>query len=172
MMLKLYLHPCSFRAAYVACMTLLLMALTSVAPVMAMPDEEDGLTSADKESLSRARDPEQKLKIYIDIAGHRMKELIQLAAKQDKENTPIAVKGYQTAVTGAEECVVGAKEDSKTSRKMVGTFYRVLQNYNATLVRAMEKTTDEFRPQIEAAFNVSTGIQQGMSVRAERYGIK
>ena len=171
-MQKKCLRPYSLRATYFALMTLLVIALTSVTSLRAMPDEEDGLTSAEKESLSKTKDPEQKLKIYIDIAGHRMKELIQLAAKQDKENTPKAVKGYQTAISGAEECAVGAKDDSKSSRKMVGTLYRVLQNYNAALVRAMEKTTDEFRPQIEAAFNVSTGIQQGMSVRAERYGIK
>jgi hypothetical protein len=55
---------------------------------------------------------------------------------------------------------------------MVGTLYKTLQGYNSTLVRAMEKTPDDFRPQIESAFNVSTGIQQGMSIRAERYGIK
>jgi len=151
---------------------ILLFALGPALHLLGASEEDDSLTTQEKESLSKAKDYEQKLKIYIEIAGHRMKEVIQFAGKQDKENTPKAVKAYQTACTGAEKCVFAASSDSKIIRKMVEILYKTLQAYNAALVRAMGKTPDEFRPQIEAAFNVSTGIQQGMSVRAERYGIK
>lgn len=150
----------------------LLFALSPALNLLAASEEEDGLTTQENESLGKAKDPEQKLKIYLEIASHRMKEIIQFAGKEDKENTPKAVKAYQTACIGAEKCVIETNSDSKMSRKMVETLYKTLQGYNSTLVRAMEKTPDDFRPQIESAFNVSTGIQQGMSIRAGRYGIK
>jgi hypothetical protein len=101
-----------------------------------------------------------------------MKEVIQFAGRQDKENTPKAVKAYQTACNEAEKCVVGTSNDPKINRKMVETLFKTMRGYNTALVSAMERTPDGFRGQIEAAFNVSTAIQQGMSVRAERYGIK
>ena len=150
----------------------LLFVLGPAAHLLAASEEDDSLTTQENESLGKAKDPEQKLKIYLEIASHRMKEIIQFAGKEDKENTPKAVKAYQTACIGAEKCVIETNSDSKVSRKMVETLYKALQGYNATLVRAMEKTPDDFRPQIESAFNVSTGIQQGMSIRAGRYGIK
>jgi hypothetical protein len=151
---------------------LLLFAVGPGIRLLAASEEEEGLTTQEMESLSKAKDPEQKLKIYLDIASHRMKEVIQFAGKQDKENTPKAVKAYQTACSGAEKCVVGAGSDPKISRKMMETLFRTMRGYNTALVSAMGKTPDDFRPQIEAAFNVSTAIQQGMSVRVERYGIK
>jgi hypothetical protein len=150
----------------------LLFTASSVVHLLAASEEDDSLTSQEIESLSKAKDPEQKLKVYLEIASHRMKELIQFAGKQDKENTPKAVKAYQTACIGAEKCVVGTSSDSKINRKMVETLFKTMRGYNTALVSAMERTPDDFRAQIEAAFNVSTGIQQGMSVRAERYGIK
>lgn len=151
---------------------LLLFAVGPGIRLLAASEEEEGLSTQEIETLNKAKDPEQKLKIYLEIASHRMKEVIQLAGKQDKENTPKAVKAYQTACSGAEKCVVGAGSDSKNNRKMVETLFRTMRGFNSALVSAMEKTPDDFRAQIEAAFNVSTAIQQGMSVKVERYGIK
>lgn len=150
----------------------LLFALSPALNLLAASEEEDGLTTQENETLAKAKDPEQKLKIYLEIASHRLKELTQSASKQDKENTPKALKAYQAACTGAEKCVVGALSDAKISRKMIETLFKTMRSYNSTLVREMEKTPEDFRPQIEAAFNVSTGIQQSMSVRGEQYGIK
>jgi hypothetical protein len=150
----------------------LLFALSPALSLLAASEEEDGLTTQENETLAKAKDPEQKLKAYLEIASHRLKELIQSAGKQDKENTPKAVKAYQAACNGAEKCVVGALSDEKNSRKMIETLFRAMRSYNSALVSAMDKTPDDFRPEIEAAFNVSTGIQQSMSVRGDRYGIK
>ncbi len=158
-------------AAFIAALWLL-FALRPALNLLATSEEEDALTTQENETLAKAKGPEQKLKAYLEIASHRLKELIQSASKQDKENTPKAVKAYQVACTGAENCVVGALSDPKISRKMIETLFRAMRSDNSTLVSAMDKTPDDFRPQIEAAFNVSTGIQQSMSVRGDRYGIK
>jgi hypothetical protein len=158
-------------AAFLAVLWLL-FAFSPGLHLLAVSEEEVDLTTQENEALAKAKDPEQKLKIYLEIASHRLKELIQSAIKQDKENTPKAVKAYQAACTGAEKCVVGAISDAKISRKMIETLFRAMRSYNSALVSAMDKTPDDFRPQIEAAFNVSTGIQQGMSVRGDRFGIK
>ena len=150
----------------------LLFALSPALNLLAASEEEGDLTTQENEVLTKAKDPEQKLKAYLEIASHRLKELIQSASKQDKGNTPKAVKAYQAACTGAEKCVVGALSDTKINRKMIETLFRNMRSYNSALVSAMDKTPDDFRPQIEAAFNVSTGIQQSMSIRGDRYGIK
>jgi len=158
-------------AAFIAVLWLL-FALSPALSLLAASEEEDGLTTQENETLAKAKDPEQKLKAYLEIASHRLKELIQSAGKQDKENTPKAVKAYQVACNGAEKCVVGALSDAKNSRKMIETLFRAMRSHNSALLSAMDKTPDDFRPEIEAAFNVSTGIQQSMSVRGDRYGIK
>lgn len=150
----------------------LLFALSPASHLLATPEEEDGLTTQENETLAKAKDPEQKLKAYLEIASHRLKELIQSARQEDKENTPKAVKAYQAACTGAEKVVVAASSDPKIGRKMIETLFKAMRSDNSALVSAMDKTPDEFRPQIEAAFNVSTGIQQSMSLRGDRYGIK
>ncbi|MFN8006587.1 MAG: hypothetical protein U0V70_06150 [Terriglobia bacterium] len=134
--------------------------------------EENGLSPQEREQLSKAKDPQQRLKICLDIASHRMKEVIQYASKADKDNTPIAVKAYQTACTEAEKCVVETSADSNLNRKMVETLFKTMQSYNTTLLRARDKTPDEFRPQVDAAFNVSTGVQQSMTLRGDKFGIK
>ena len=84
---------------------MLLFALVRRIHLLAASEEDESLTTQENESLGKAKDPEQKLKIYLEIASHRMKEVIQFAGKQDKENTPKAVKAYQTACIGAEKCV-------------------------------------------------------------------
>jgi hypothetical protein len=169
---RIKILPHFFRTASLCVVGLMLFAADPAIHLLATSDDNDGLTTQEMESLNKAKDPEQILKVYLDIASHRMKEIIQFAGKQDKENTPKAVKAYQTACTGAEKCVVGSSSDAKINRKMVETLFKTMRSYNTLLIGAMEKTPDDFRAQIEAAFNVSTGIQQGMSVRAERYGIK
>jgi hypothetical protein len=166
------IHSHFFWTASLSVVGLLLFAAGPAIHLLAASDDDDSLTTQEMESLNKAKDPEQKLKVYLEIASHRMKEVIQFAGKQDKENTPKAVKAYQAACNGAEKCVIGASSDAKINRKMVETLFKTMRSYNTLLIGAMEKTPDDFRDQIEAAFNVSTGIQQGMSVRAERYGIK
>ena len=78
-------------------------------------EASDGLTAEEKEAIQKAKDPEERLKIYLEIASERLKTILSLSRKGDGEGTAKAVTGYRTAVSGAEDSV--AKAAGKNMKK-------------------------------------------------------
>ncbi len=143
---------------------LLLQASLSQKPI---PFSE-GLTESEKEAIQKAKDSGEQLRLYLEIANERLKTILSLARRGDKDNTAKAVTGFRTAVSGAEERVAKAEVGSKNTRKLLTTLLKATRKYNFSLVQALEKVPEELREQIQLAYEVSQRVSDGAELQFER----
>src|SRR5262249_22133403 len=73
----------------------------------------EGLSQEEKEVLQKAKDPEEKIKRYLDIANERLKNIVASSNKGDHDGAAKAVAAYRTAVTGAEDSLAGMQTSGK-----------------------------------------------------------
>ena len=135
--------------------------------LIAQPADEDGLQAAEKESLQKAKDPEEQFKIYLEIASGRLKDLLSACSKQEKEAAGRAALGFRTAVSGADDCVANAQAKSKNTKKLTTTLSKAVKKYNFSLILALEKAPEDFRKYIQSAFEVSARVGEGIRIQLE-----
>ena len=128
----------------------------------------DGLTQEEKEFLQKAKDPEEKIKRYLDIANERLKNVVTSSNKGDHEGAAKAVVGYRTAVTGAEDGVAAMQGSGKNVRKPMSLLFRAVKKYNSILLQALEKAPEDSRGYIQGAYEVSSRVQDGLSIQMEK----
>jgi len=128
----------------------------------------DGLTSEEREALQKMKDPEEQIKRYLDIANERLKGLLSAANKGDHESASKAVTGYRTAVTGAEDSLAKLQSSGKDIRKPLANLFKVIKKYNFTLLQALDKAAEDARPHIQAAYEESERVQDGLSIQVEK----
>lgn len=145
----------------------LLHCLGYHAPV-AKASQSEGVTAEERDSIQQAKDPEHRLKLYLDLAEARLKEILLQTRKLDKENSAKAVSGFKAAVTGADDCV--AKEQGgKAYRKLVIQLHKAMRKYNFTLLQALEKAAENFRGYIQSAYEVSQRVQDSAEIQMARF---
>jgi hypothetical protein len=128
----------------------------------------DGLTSDEKESLQKMKDAEEQLKRYLDIANDRLKNLLAASNKGDHESADRAVTGYRTAVTGAEDTLARIQASGKNVRKQLANLFKAIKKYNFTLLQALDKAPEHARTHIQAAYEESSRVQDGLSIQMEK----
>jgi hypothetical protein len=127
-----------------------------------------GLTTEEKEALQKTKDPEEQLKRYLDIANDRLKSLLSASSKGDHESAGKAVTGYRTAVLGAEETMASIQSSGKNVRKPLTNFFKAIKKYNFTLLQALDKAPEDARGNIQAAYEESSRIQDGLSIQVDK----
>jgi hypothetical protein len=128
----------------------------------------DGLTSKEKEALQKTKDPEEQLKRYLDIANDRLKNLLATSNKGDHERAAKAVTGYRAAVTGAEDSLARLQSSGKNVRKPMTNLFKAVKKYNFTLLQALDKASEDARTYIQAAYEESSRVQDGLSIQIEK----
>jgi hypothetical protein len=127
-----------------------------------------GLTADEKEALQKTKDPEEQLKRYLDIANDRLKNLLSASNKGDHEDAAKAVTGYRTAVVGAEDTMASIQSSGKNVRKPLSNFFKAIKKYNFTLLQALDKAPEDARGNIQAAYEESSRVQDGLSIQVEK----
>ena len=153
------------------CLLVCLLVFRLSIPKLAVsqgPEAANGLTSEEKEALQKARDSEEQLKRYLDIANDRLKTLLAATNKGDQESAAKAVTGYRTAVAGAEDSVARMQASGKNTKKAITTLFKAVKKYNFTLLQALDKAPEDARTHIQFAFEESTRVQQGLSIQMEK----
>jgi hypothetical protein len=128
----------------------------------------DGLTSEEKESIQKARDPEEQLKLYLEIASDRLKSILSLSRKGDAERTGKAVIGYRTALGGAENSVGEIQASGKNPRKALTMLLKATKKYNFLLLQALEKAPEDLRSHIQSAHEISSRVEDGIAIQLEK----
>ncbi|PYV92289.1 MAG: hypothetical protein DMG05_04945 [Acidobacteria bacterium] len=131
-------------------------------------EASEGLTGEEKEALQKAKDPEEQLKVYLEIAGERLKAILSLSRKGDAEGTEKAVTGYRTAVSGAEDSVAKVQAAGKNTKKALMSLLKATKKFNFSLLQALEKVPEDMRQQIQSAYEVSLRVQDSVSIQLEK----
>ena len=131
-------------------------------------EASDGLTAEEKEAIQKAKDPEEQLKIYLEIASERLKTILSLSRKGDGEGTAKAVTGYQTTVSGAEDSVAKGQAAGKNMKKALTSLFKATKKFNLSLLQALEKVPEDLRQQIQSAYEVSLRVQDSVSIQLEK----
>ncbi len=134
-----------------------------------LASELEGLTTEEKESVQQAKDAEQRLKLYLEIAEARLKEIVLHTRKLDRENSAKAVSGFRTAVSGADDCVAKEQSDGKAYRKLVTQLHKAMKKYNFVLLHALDKAAEDFRKYIQSAYEVSQRVQDSAEIQMARF---
>lgn len=128
----------------------------------------EGLTPEEKEAIQKAKDPEEQLKVYLEIASERLKTILSLSRKGDGEGTAKAVTGYRTAVSGAEDSVAKGQAAGKNMKKALMSLLKATKKFNFSLLQALEKVPEDLRQQIQSAYEVSLRVQDSVSIQLEK----
>lgn len=140
--------------------------------LIAQTSREEGLDTAEKDALQKAKDPEEQFKTYLEIASARFKDLLSACTKQQKENAGKSALGFRTAVSGAEDCIANAKTKSKSKKKLTTTLSKAVKKYNFSLILALEKVPEDFRKYIQSAYEVSARVEDGIRIQLEHQAKK
>jgi hypothetical protein len=157
-----------FLSRLLTALTCLIVVLISTPEHDQGSEAADGLTAEEKESIQKAKDPEEQLKRFLDIANERLKIVLSASSKNDHENAEKAVGGYRTAVSGAEDTVATLQGSGKDTRKAMAALFKAVKRYNLVLLQALEKAPEDSRRHIQAAYEVSSRVQDGLSIQMEK----
>jgi hypothetical protein len=130
---------------------------------------DQDLQPEEREALQKAKDAEERLKIYLGIADGKLRDLLAYTRKLDKGNSAKAAAGFRAAVSGADESVAREQADVKNYRKLVLSLHKAVKKYNFTLVQALEKAAEDFRGYIQSAYEVSQRVQNGAELQIGRF---
>ena len=128
----------------------------------------EGLTASEKEALQKAKDPDEQVRIYLDIASDRLKSLLSSSRRGEDENTAKAVTGFRTAVSEAEETVAKGQASGKSMRKSLTAVLKATKKYNLSLLQAIERVPEDQRGHIQSAYEASQRVQDGAALQLER----
>ncbi|MEW5974340.1 MAG: hypothetical protein AB1898_00915 [Acidobacteriota bacterium] len=143
--------------------------LINPAQLGAQADEDDGLSQSEKESVAAAKTPEDRMKLYLDIANERLKIVVSASRKGEKQSAEEAVKAFRTAVSGAEDNCLSNQVPEKDRKKLLMTLSKATRKYNFALVQALEKVPEDSRSFIQSAYEVSQRVQDGADIQLQRY---
>ena len=131
-------------------------------------DSNEGISEAEKEAVQKARNPEEKLKAYLDIANERMKVIYSATHKEKGDELAQAVAGFRSALNSAEELVAGEQASKGTGKKMTETLLKATRKYNASLLEILRKASEDLRKYIQSAFEVSERVADGLALQLEK----
>ena len=127
-----------------------------------------GLTTSEKEILHKAKDPDEQVKVYLDIASERLKIILSSSRKGEDGNTSKAVTGFRTAVGEAGETVAKGQAEGKSMRRSLAAILKATKKYNLSLVQALEKVPEDQREHIQSAYEVSQRVQDEVALQLEK----
>ncbi len=128
----------------------------------------EGLTETEKESVQKSRNPEEKLKVYLDIANERMKIILLATRKEKAEELAQAVTGFRSALDSAEEVVSGEQSNKANAKKLNELLLKATRKYNASLLEILKKAAEDLRKYIQAAFEVSERVSDGLTLQLQK----
>jgi hypothetical protein len=132
----------------------------------------EGLTASEKEALQKAKDPEEQVRFYLEIASDRLKTILSSSRRGDDENTAKAVTGFRTAVSEAEETVAKGQAVGKSMKRSLTAVLKATKKYNPSLLQALERVPEDQRGHIQSAYEASQRVQDGVALQLERVGRK
>jgi hypothetical protein len=132
----------------------------------------EGLTASEKEALQKAKDPEEQVRIYLDIASDRLKTILSSSRRGEDENTAKAVTRFRTAVSEAEETVAKGQAGGKSMRRSLSAVLKATKKYNLSLLQALERVPEDQRGHIQSAYEASQRVQDGVALQLGRVGRK
>jgi hypothetical protein len=131
-------------------------------------DAAGGLTASEKEVLQKAKDPDEQVKVYLDIASERLKTILSSSRKGEDGNTSKAVTGFRTAVSEAGETVAKGQAEGKNMKRSLAAVLKATKKYNLSLLQALEKVPEDQRGHIQSAYEVSQRVQDEVALQLER----
>lgn len=127
-----------------------------------------GMSEAEKESVQKARNPEEKLRAFLNIANERMKVIFSATRKEKADELAQAVADFQNALNSAEESVSGVQSDKATTKKLNETLLKATRKFNAALLEILKKAAEDLRKYIQAAFEVSERVADGLTLQLQK----
>jgi hypothetical protein len=131
-------------------------------------DSNEGISEAEKETVQKARNPEEKLKAYLEIANERMKVIDSATHKEKGDELALAVNGFRSALNSAEELVAGVQASKGTGKRMTETLLKAARKYNASLLEILRKASEDLRKYIQSAYEVSERVADGLVLQLEK----
>jgi len=131
-------------------------------------DAGEGLTASEKEILHKAKDPDEQVKVYLEIASERLKTILSSSRKGEDGNTSKAVTGFRTAVSEAEETVAKGQAEGKSMKRSLAAVLKATKKYNLSLLQALEKVPEDQREHIQSAYEVSQRVQDEVALQLEK----
>jgi len=129
---------------------------------------EESLDSSEVEAVQKAKNPEDKLKVYLNISNERMKAITSATHKQNSQDLVKAVGGFRAALNQAEDLLAPESPTSSAYRKMADLLLRTSRKHSASLLETLKNAQEDLRKYIQAALEVSERIVTVLSVQLEK----
>jgi hypothetical protein len=129
---------------------------------------EEGLDPSEIEAVQKAKTPEEKLKVYLNISNERMKAIASATRKENTENLVKAVGGFRAALNQAEDLLSPESPTSSAYRKLAEPLLRAARKHSANLLETLKNAQEDLRKYIQAALEVSERIVAVLALQLEK----
>ena len=129
---------------------------------------EDTLDPSETEAVQKARTPEEKLKVYLNISNERMKAIAFATRKQNTEDLVKAVGGFRASLNQAEDLLSAEPPTSPAYRKLGEPLLRAARKHSASLLETLKNAQEDLRKYIQSALEVSERIVAVLALQLEK----
>jgi len=108
--------------------------------------------------VQKARNPEEKLKAYLDIANERMKVIDSATHKEKGTKLALAVTGFRSALSSAKNWLPEfrhPREREENDR----TLLKAARRYNASLLEILRKASEDLRKYVQSALKFPSALR-------------
>lgn len=128
------------------------------------------LSEKEKDALRKAVAPRKQIRVYLDVAFHRLKQFQIRVQKCDQSSAERYLKGYKMSLKRADD--LASKEDpgEKQARKLLKTLLKSTRKINASLIQTLEKVPQDCRHLVQLALEVSHQVNSAVEVQLLRAG--
>ncbi len=129
---------------------------------------EETLDPSETEAVQKAKTPEEKLKVYLNISNERIKAIASATRKENAEDLVKAVGGFRAALNQAEDLLSPESPTSSAYRKMAEPLLRTARKHSASLLETLKNAQEDLRKYIQSALEVSERIVAVLALQLER----
>jgi len=129
---------------------------------------EDTLDPSETEAVQKAKNPEEKLKVYLNISNERMKAIASATHKGNTQDLVKAVGGFRAALNQAEDLLSTETPMSPTYRKMGEPLLKTARKHSASLLEILKNAQEDLRKYIQAALEVPDRIVAVLALQLEK----
>jgi hypothetical protein len=131
-------------------------------------DSQQGLEASELQGVEKAKTPEEKIKICLNIAGERLKIIDSATRRENEQDLTKAVAGFRVALEKAEDVLSQEPATKPGFRKIAEPMLRTIRKYGASLLEILKKSPEDLRKHIQAAMETAERISDGLALQLEK----
>lgn len=129
---------------------------------------EESLDPSEVEAVQKAKTPEEKMKVYLNISNERMKAITSATHKENSQDLVKAVGGFRAALSQAEDLLSLESPTSPAYRKLAEPLLKAARKHSASLLETLKNAQEDLRKYIQAALEISERIVAELAMQLER----